>query len=151
MIPEIYCLIMWLVYIYGLYIKTDIYFDILKNQFSYLGKYVPIIFFIFCLFRATPMAYGCSQARSQVGAVAASLCQNHSNARSKPCLLHHSSWKCWILNPLNEARDQTFNLMASSWIHFLWARMRTPVLISNTCARATYLFVKKGRWHNIVN
>ena len=21
------------------------------------------------------------------------------------CNLHHSSWQCWILNPLNEARD----------------------------------------------
>ena len=38
----------------------------------------------FCLFRATPMAYGSSQARGQVGAVAAGLHHSHSNARSEP-------------------------------------------------------------------
>ena len=27
------------------------------------------------------------------------------------CNLHHSSWQCWILNPLIKARDQTQNLM----------------------------------------
>ena len=25
--------------------------------------------------------------------------------------LHHSSWQCWILNPLSQARDQTCILM----------------------------------------
>ena len=39
-----------------------------------------------CLFRAAPVAYGSSQARGQTGAVAASLCHSHSNARSKLCL-----------------------------------------------------------------
>ena len=38
----------------------------------------------FCLFRATPMAYGSSQARGWIGATAASLC--HSNTGSEPCL-----------------------------------------------------------------
>ena len=41
----------------------------------------------FCLFfghfRATPMAYGSSQARGQTRAAAASLCHSHSTARSK--------------------------------------------------------------------
>ena len=42
-------------------------------------------FFFFCpLFRAAPTAYGHSQARGQIGAIAASLCHNHGNARSKP-------------------------------------------------------------------
>ena len=27
------------------------------------------------------------------------------------CELHHSSWHCWILNLLNEAKDQTCLLM----------------------------------------
>ena len=27
------------------------------------------------------------------------------------CDLAHSMWQCWILNPLNEARDQTCVLM----------------------------------------
>ena len=46
-------------------------------------------FFFFCLFAiswATPVAYGGSQARGPIGAVAASLCQSHSNAGSEPHL-----------------------------------------------------------------
>ena len=30
---------------------------------------------------------------------------------SHACNLHHSSWQCWISNPLSKARDQTYNLM----------------------------------------
>ena len=30
------------------------------------------------------------------------------------CNLHHSSWQCWIPNPLSEARDRTHNLMVPS-------------------------------------
>ena len=47
------------------------------------------IFFFFVFFafsRAAPVAYGGSQARGLIGAVAAGLCQSHSNARSKPRL-----------------------------------------------------------------
>ena len=46
-------------------------------------------FFFFCLFAiswAAPMAYGGSQARSQIGAVATGLRQSHSNAGSEPPL-----------------------------------------------------------------
>ena len=32
------------------------------------------------------------------------------------CDLHHSSWQCWILNPLNEARDRTHILMYTSLV-----------------------------------
>ena len=41
-------------------------------------------FFFFGLFRAAPVAYGGSQTRDLIGAVAASLHQSHSNARSEP-------------------------------------------------------------------
>ena len=37
------------------------------------------------LFRVTPVAYGSSQARGQIGAVAAGLYHGHSNARSEAC------------------------------------------------------------------
>ena len=40
-------------------------------------------FFVFCLFRAAPTAYGGSHARGLMGATAASLRHSHSNARSK--------------------------------------------------------------------
>ena len=41
------------------------------------------ILFIFLLFRATLAAYGSSQARGQIRAVAASLHHSHKNARSE--------------------------------------------------------------------
>ena len=33
--------------------------------------------------------------------------------------LHHSSWQCWILNPVSEARGQTSILMNTSQVRFL--------------------------------
>ena len=45
------------------------------------------------------------------------------------CDLHHSSWQCWIPEPLGEARDGTCILMDASWIHFHCATMGTPQLI----------------------
>ena len=40
-------------------------------------------FSFFFLFRATPEAYGSSQARSRIGATAVSLCHSHLNMGSK--------------------------------------------------------------------
>ena len=48
-----------------------------------------IFFFFPCLFAiswAAPEAHGGSQARGLIKAVAASLCQSHSNVGSEPCL-----------------------------------------------------------------
>ena len=58
------------------------------------------------------MAYGSVQARSQIRGAAASLYHSHSNAEFELHLRlkHHSSQQCWILKPLNEARDQTYLL-----------------------------------------
>ena len=42
--------------------------------------------FIFVFSRAAPMAYGDSQAKGLIGAVAASLHHSHSNSGSKPRL-----------------------------------------------------------------
>ena len=42
--------------------------------------------FIFFFLRVTPVAYGSSQARSQIRTATASLHHSHSNTRSKPCL-----------------------------------------------------------------
>ena len=41
------------------------------------------IYFVFCPFTATPAAYGGSQARGLIGAVAAGLHHSHSNTRSE--------------------------------------------------------------------
>ena len=43
-------------------------------------------FFFFCYFRAVPVAYRGSQARGQIGAVAAGLPHSHSNAGPQPRL-----------------------------------------------------------------
>ena len=52
------------------------------------------------------MAYGGSQARGRIGAIAAGLHQSHSNAGSK----------LRLLNPLRKAKDWTHNLMVPSQI-----------------------------------
>ena len=54
-------------------------FDLLKDPHILIISDV-----VFCLFRATPTAYGGSQARDQVGAAATS--HSHSYARSKRLL-----------------------------------------------------------------
>ena len=45
---------------------------------------------------------------------------------SRVCDLHHSSRQHQILNPQSEARDQTRNLKAPSWIRFCCATTGTP-------------------------
>jgi len=48
--------------------------------------------FYFFLFRATPLAYGSSQARGQIGATAAGLHHSYSNTGSKPyTAAHHNT------------------------------------------------------------
>ena len=56
---------------------------------------------LFVFFRAALVANGSSQARGQIGAVAAGLRHSHSQVGD----LHCSSGQQWILNPLSEARD----------------------------------------------
>ena len=77
------------------------------------------------------MAYGGSQARSLIGATAASLHHRHSNTGSKSHNLHHSLWPHQILNPLSKARDRTHNLMVSSQICFCCAMTGTPSVAFN--------------------
>ena len=84
-----------------------------------------ILTYLFCLFRATPMASGGSQARGRIRAAASSLRQSHSNAGSEP---HHSPQQHKILNPLSKARNWTCIFMDVSQIHFHWATVGTPIL-----------------------
>ena len=74
--------------------------------------------FFFLLFRATPAAYGDSEARGRIGAVAAGYATTTPPDPSHLCDLHHSSWQCRALNPLSEARDQTCVLMDASPVCF---------------------------------
>ena len=84
---------------------------------------------VFFRARAMPMAFGISQVRGQIDALAAGL--HHGQATpdlSRSFDLHHSSRQCRILNPLNKARDQTHNLRVPSRICFRCATMGTPVV-----------------------
>ena len=70
---------------------------------------------LFLSFRATPMTYGGSQARSPVRTVAAGL--RRATATWDPssiCDLHHSSWQHRLHNPLSEAGDGNHILMDAS-------------------------------------
>ena len=69
------------------------------------------LFVLFWPFRAAHKAYGGTQARGRIGAVAASLHHSHSNARSELCL--QPAPQLPILNPLSEARDGTCVLMGA--------------------------------------
>ena len=63
------------------------------------------IFFFPFLFRATPVAYGSSQATGLIRAAATGLPNCHSNARSEPCLKPTPKLTAMpIPSPLNEAR-----------------------------------------------
>ena len=86
-----------------------------------------LFFLVACLFRAAPTAYGGSQIRSLIGAIAAGL--RHSNPRSElVCNPYHPSQQRRILNPLSKARDGTGNLMIPSWISFHCTTRGTPTL-----------------------
>ena len=80
-------------------------------------------FFFFFFFRATPVAYGRSQAMGLIGAIATSLCQDPGRI----CDLYHSSLQCRIRDPLSEAREGTRNLMVPSRIRFCCTTMGTPL------------------------
>ena len=77
---------------------------VVVRRISAFSEHNSILFFFgrfVFIARATPVAYGGSQAKGlMVGAVAASL--------------HCSSQQRWILNPLSEAKDRTHNLMVPS-------------------------------------
>ena len=62
------------------------------------------ILFYLSFSRATPAAYGGSQARGLIRAVAYARAIATRDPR-RICDLHHSSRQCWILNPLSKARD----------------------------------------------
>ena len=42
------------------------------------------------------------------------------------CNPHHSSWQCWIPNPLSRARDWTHIFMNATQVRYHWATMGTP-------------------------
>ena len=51
-----------------------------------LVAFIYLFIYLFLLFRVIPAAYGGSQARGQIGAIAVGLHHSHSNAGSEPHL-----------------------------------------------------------------
>ena len=88
------------------YTATSGYVQGLCLPFYSTWHTVLFVCFVFCLFRAATMAYGGSQARGLIRAVA----YTTATATWDPCHifnLHHSSRQRRILNPLSKVRDQT--------------------------------------------
>ena len=109
-----------------------VYFSYLSVILCYFQTFwrlpFALVLFICLFFRATPAACGSSQARSPIGAAAAS----HTTATALKNLSyiydsHHSSRPHRILNPLSEARDRTQNLMVTCQIPFCCATTGTPI------------------------
>ena len=80
--------------------------------------------FFFLPFRASPTAYGDSQAGDLIGVIAAGLHHSHSNTRSGP---HLQPTPHGILNPLSKGRDRTGNLMVLSQICFRCSATGMPM------------------------
>ena len=64
--------------------KTDLYSR--SIFFGGINVFTLLYYVFILLFRATPAAYGGSQARGLIRATAAGLPHSYSNARSEPCL-----------------------------------------------------------------
>ena len=100
-------------YVYYLVQYSALYNFLYSSVFS---LYLFIYLFIYFV-RATPAAYGSSQARGQIGVAAAHY--TTATATWDPscvCDLYHSSQQYKIIYPLSEARDQTRILMDTSKI-----------------------------------
>ena len=73
------------------------------------------------LFMATPMAYGSSWARGQMGAAAAGLHHSHGNTRFlTPCVRPgiepaSSRTLCWVLNPLSHNGNSLMHFLISAF------------------------------------
>ena len=84
---------------------------------------IGLIFFVcvwsFCLFRATPAAYGGSQTRGLIRAVATSLRHSHIRYKSVTYTTAHGNAGSVPQGSYPQARDPTCNFMVPSHIHFL--------------------------------
>ena len=104
------------------------------NLFGTLSFY----FFVFCIFRTTPVAYAGSQARGRIRAVAAGLI--HSNMRSEPCTPYTTAhgnarslthWKRPGIKPASSQMLVRFISAEPQWeLHSLGFQMRGESLIT---------------------
>ena len=74
------------------------------------------------------MAYGGSQSSGSNRNCSRQPTYTRATAVQSPvCDLNRSSWQCWVLNPLNKARDRTHNLMVPGQIRFRCATTETLI------------------------
>ena len=85
---------------------TPILFNQKCSPFIQLTHWKYVRFFCFFLFRAYEVPRLGVELELQLPAYI-----TESPDPSCVCNLHHSSWQCWILNPLSEARNRTCILM----------------------------------------
>ena len=102
-----------------------IFIYVASDRIYFLKNFIFILFF----FRAASTANVSSQARGQIGAVAAGIHYSHSNARLELLpgnyIMAHSntvSLTHWV----SGARDQTHILKDTSQVRYCWAMMGTP-------------------------
>ena len=114
----------------------------LVKSFSHL---VTLCFFVVLFFRAALAGYEGSQARGQIGAVAAPAYTTGTAMPDPSCVcdLHHSLQQRWILNPLSEAKDWTCMLIDPSQIHFCCTMTGTPT----SCYSDTNFFFSDSLLH----
>ena len=86
------------------------------------------------------MAYGSSQARGRIGAVAAGLRHSHSNARSEPSLQPTPQLMATqILNPLSEARiEPTISWFPLRFVYTM-PRWKLLILLFNVKSKAIHV------------
>ena len=94
-------------------------------------RLLPLFFFYFCFFLATPVAHGSSWARGQVGTTAeASTTATATPDLSHICDICPNLQQSQILNPLSEARDGIF-ILTRYYVGFLthWITMGAPACL----------------------
>ena len=96
-------------------------------------------FLFFCLFGAAPMVYGGSQGLNRSCSYATATATPNL---SLVCNLYHSSWQCWLLNPLSEARDRTSIFMDTS-------QVCNPLSHNRNSSNLGFLYCSpiKGTWN----
>ena len=62
---------------------------------------------------------------------------------SHVCDPHHSSWQCWILNPLSRPGIKHMSFWDTWWVHYRWATRGTPIL--STVSQDTHVHVPFSR------
>ena len=102
--------------------------SIITLPVSFFLSFFFFFLFVFCPFRATPAAYGGSQARGLTEATAVA-----TPDPSRVCNLHHSLQQRRILNSLSKVKDGTCNLMVPGQIRFCCATTGTPFFFVLFC------------------